>query len=111
MCGFCPHNTFNPFGDIYMTENVNASCSASAQKKCAPVCLLLFVGFIFGFSAGFVSHDAIYKTLSRAMYGSKQLVSEPIPGRDHSVRKASETATETPDGEEEKMDQEETTME
>jgi len=94
-----------------MTENINTSCSASAQKKCAPVCLLLFVGFVFGFSVGFASHDAIYKTLSKVMYGSKQLVSEPIPGKDHSTGKAPEAATESPDGEEEKLDQEETTVE
>ena len=71
------------------SENVSSSCSAAGQKKCTPACLLLFVGFIFGFSVGFASHDVIYKTLSKAMYGNKQLVSDPIPGKH----------TFTPDGE------------
>ena len=67
------------------SDNVSSSCSAAGQKKCTPVCLLLFVGFIFGFSVGFASHDVIYKTLSKAMYGNKQLVSPPISTKNISV--------------------------
>ena len=63
-----------------MSENTNSSCSASGQAKCAPIGLLLFVGFIFGFSVGFGTHDVIYKTLSKAMYSSNPVVSEPITG-------------------------------
>ena len=61
-----------------MTENSNPSCSASGQAKCAPVGLLLFVGFIFGFSVGFGTHDIVYGTLSKAMYGGQSAVSAPI---------------------------------
>lgn len=79
------------------SENGNSSCSASTKNKCAPVGLLLFVGFIFGFSIGFASHDAIYKALSKAMYGSKQLVSEPIPPKGPSAPKTEGDPTEEAD--------------
>ena len=62
------------------SDNANSSCSASGQAKCAPVGLLLFVGFIFGFSVGFGTHDFIYKTLSKAMYSNNAIMSEPIEG-------------------------------
>ena len=59
------------------SENAG-SCSAAGQAKCAPIGLLLFVGFIFGFSVGFGTHDIIFKTLSKAMYSNKSVMSEPI---------------------------------
>ena len=75
----------NPFWKISMSktetahsENAHSSCSASGQIKCVPVCLLLLVGFIFGFSAGFGTHDFVHVTISKAMYGNKSLVSGPI---------------------------------
>jgi len=52
-------------------------CTASGQKKSAPVCLLLFVGFIIGFCVGFGAHDTIHKNLSRAIFGAMPVASEP----------------------------------
>ena len=50
------------------SENANSPCSVSGSTKCTPVCLLLFVGFIFGFSAGFGLHDFVHPITSKAMY-------------------------------------------
>ena len=73
------------------TENTNLPCSMSGQTKGAPICLLLFVGFIFGFSAGYGTHDIIYKTLSKAIYGSQSVRLETAPIRkDPAVKQTTE---------------------
>ena len=78
------------------TENANSSCAASGQAKCAPIGLLLFVGFIFGFSVGFGTHDVIYTNLSSAMSGGKTIMSEPI-NKEHTGGGKGHTMTEGTD--------------
>ena len=74
------------------SENTHSSCSASGQTKCAPVGLLLFVGFILGFSVGFGTHDIIYTSLSKAMYGGGSVMSEPINRENDTDRTKEEVA-------------------
>ena len=98
------------------TESSSSSCAASDQAKCAPIGLLLFVGFIIGFSVGFSTHDALYKSLSNAMYGGKTVMSEPPiskttepieDGKDNTTTESTDEAspTETPQTEEEKLEE------
>jgi hypothetical protein len=65
-----------------------------SDQKCPSICLLLFVGFIIGYSVGFATHNSVYKTFSNVMDGNKTLVppTERVP--DLPVRQAVEDAQE-----------------
>jgi hypothetical protein len=44
--------------------------SSASDQKCPLICLLLFVGFIIGYSVGFATHDSVYNTFSKVMNGN-----------------------------------------
>ena len=66
-----------------VSKNESSTCSASGQSKCTPACLLLFVGFIIGFSVGYGTHDIVYKALSQAIVDSQSGdLESPLPMKD-----------------------------
>ena len=79
-----------------MSKNESNSSSCPAFGK-TPVCLLLFVGFVIGFSTGYALRDTVHKSLSGAMMGGQSAMSEPIK-RDHGVMTPSEDAETGPGG-------------
>ena len=75
-----------------MSKNESNSSSCPASGK-TPVCLLLFVGFVFGFSAGYALQDTIHKSLSGAMVGGQSAMSEPIKGNHKTTTSPEEVET------------------
>ena len=79
-----------------MSKNESNSSVCPASGK-TPVCLLLFVGFVIGFSVGYALQDTIHKSLSGAMVGDQSAMSEPIK-RDHGTTTQPEEMESSPGG-------------
>ena len=78
-----------------MESTSNDSCARN--PKCAgTIILLLFVGFIIGFSVGFVSKDVILTTMTSSMIDAHQPPDEGISQLDAAREGAQEEAQEEP---------------